>query len=310
MLLARADRHALAEADAVEWLMRRFGVPHTADWPGGALSLLGDAGTPGDACWMRADPVYLRVNRDQVILADHRVFGISQVEAEAFCSALNRHFSTDGFVFYPLRPERWYLRVPALPAITTTPLATALGRHIDPHLPQGTDALAWHRIFNEVQMLLHGLRTNEEREARGELPVNTIWLWGAGSLPTQLERPFSAVLARDALARGLALAAGCAALDPQTNLRRWLSEPSRGTLLVYEDGLDAALAYGNDTAWNDALEKLEEDVFAPLLDALKSGRIEKLQIASFSADHGTRFEATRTTLWRFWRSARPLSSFG
>ena len=309
ILLARGDRQTVPETDAVDWLMHRFGVPPGADWPAGALSLLGDAGQPGDACWLRVDPVHLRVSRDQLILADHRLFSISQIEAANLSDALNRHFSGEGFVFYPLRPERWYLRVPALPAITTTPLAAAMGRHIDPLLPKGPDALAWHRIFNELQMLLHTLPVNEEREARGELPVNSVWLWGAGTLPTGLERPYSALIAGDPLARGLALAAGCAALEPSTDVRRWLGDQSRGDLLVYEHALDAARAYASDAAWSTALERLERDILAPLLDALKSGQINGLRIVTFTASGGVRFEATRASLWRLWRGARPLSSF-
>ena len=35
-------------------------------------------------------------------------------------------------------------------------------------LPTGVDALAWHRVINEIQMLCHGESFNLAREGRGE----------------------------------------------------------------------------------------------------------------------------------------------
>ncbi len=309
LLLARGDRSTPDETGADRWLMRRFGVDTSADLPAGALSLLGDGGEPGDACWLRADPVHLSVHRDQLILGGHRVFEISQGDAEVFTDALNRHFSSDGLVFYPLRPARWYLRVPAAPAIVTTPLAEAIGRHIDPLLPRGPDALAWHRLGNEIQMLLHDVPLNEEREARGGLAINSVWLWGAGPAPTRLEHPYAVVIADDPVACGLARAAGCAVGAPDRGIRSLLAERAHGDVLWYDASLDLARAYGDDAGLAAALAELEESVFAPLLEDLKSGKVARTRILTFAAGKGIAFDITRASLWRFWRSAPALSRY-
>jgi hypothetical protein len=308
-LLARGERRLLDTACPLSWLMQRFAVPAVGDWAAGALSLLGDGGRPGDACWMRADPVHLRVNRDQLILADHHHLHLSQAEAEIFTDALNRHFSAEGLVFYPLRPERWYLRIPTLPAITTTPLSAAVGRPVDPRLPKGPEALAWHRLFNELQMLLHGIAANEEREARGELPVNSLWLWGAGALPALPASSHCTVVASDPVALGLARAAGCTAAHPDTGIGAWLSDPSRGDLLVFDERLETAAIDERDAAWADALSELERDIFAPLLAALKGGRLDRIRTSTFTAGSGFCFETSRAALRRFWRAAQPLSAY-
>ena len=309
LLLARGDRSTLDETAADRWLMRRFGVNTSGELPAGALSLLGDDGQPGDACWLRADPVHLRVNGDQLILGGPGVFAISQGDAETFTDALNRHFAEDGFVFYPLRPERWYLRAPAPPAILTTPLGEAVGRHIDPLLPRGPDALAWHRLGNEIQMLLHGVPLNAERESGGVLAVNSVWLWGAGPLPAVPEHPYALVIANDPVACGLARAAACAAKAPDRDIRSLLSDRAPGDVLWYDPSLDLARAYGHDVGLAAALERLEQTVFAPLLEDLKGGKIERIRIVTFSDTGGVCFETTRASLWRFWRSAVALSQF-
>ena len=309
LLLARSDRSTLDETSSDRWLMRRFGVNTSGELPAGALSLLGDGGQPGDACWLRADPVHLRVNRDQLILADHRVFAISQGDAETFTDALNRHFAEDGFVFYPLRPERWYLRAPAPPAILTTPLGEAVGRHIDPLLPRGAEALAWHRLFNEIQMLLHGVPLNADRESSGVLPVNSLWLWGVGPLPNAVERPYALVVTDDPVARGLAGVAGCDMAPLDRGLRRVLADQPQGDVLLYDATLDLLRAYSDEAGVAGTLEHLEPSVFTPLLAELKRGAVDRVRIVTFTETGGVCFEATRASLWRFWRSAMALSHY-
>ncbi|HSD59770.1 MAG TPA: hypothetical protein VLC55_02840, partial [Burkholderiales bacterium] len=139
-----------------DWLFARFGCTRSGDWPVAPVTLLADGGDPGREFWLRADPVYLRADGARLVLADSAAFRISSDEAGALVQALNRHFRDDGLEFQSLRPDRWYLRLPAAPAMTTRTLQEAAGRGVDSCLPAGPDALRWHRLLNEVQMALHG----------------------------------------------------------------------------------------------------------------------------------------------------------
>jgi len=308
-LLARSDRCEVEATTSHKWLTQRFGLPVARELPAGALSLLADGGQPRDGCWLRADPVHLRVHRDQLVLADHCVFGISQREAETFADALNRHFVHDGLIFYALRPERWYLRVPVRPEILTTPLADAVGRPIDSLLPRGAEALAWHGLFNEIQMLLHDVPLNAEREARGALPVNSLWLWGVGPLPAAIERPYELVVTDDPVARGLARVAGCETAPLGGDIWQPLACSRQGDVLLFEPVLDLMRAYADEASLSETLAQLEGGVFAPLLEELNSGRLQRLRIFTFVGASGVGFEATRLSLWRFWRNAEPLFDY-
>src|SRR5207249_2013553 len=198
---------ALISAEA--WLFERFGVPKQRNWPVAPYTLLADGGAPERHYWMRADPVHLRVSRDSLGMAD--TFEVSRAESEALVETLNRHFGQTMLV-YPLRPARWYLRLEKAPDMQTTPAAAARGAAIDDKLPSGPDAMRFHALMNEAQMLLHEHPVNAEREARGEPALNSIWFWGGGVIDATKARPFSTVIADDPLARGLALAAGIPAL--------------------------------------------------------------------------------------------------
>ncbi|MEP6605711.1 MAG: phosphoglycerate mutase, partial [Nitrosospira sp.] len=62
------------ESTAIEaWLCRAFGVEQQHDWPVAPITLQMDGKGSLKAkedYWIRADPVHLRIERDQVILAD------------------------------------------------------------------------------------------------------------------------------------------------------------------------------------------------------------------------------------------------
>jgi hypothetical protein len=86
-------------------------------------------------------------------------------------------------VFIAPRPDRWFVRAAAVPALVTHSLAAAINQPLRELLPSGPDAGKWRRWQDEMQMLLHEHPVNAAREQRGELPVNSIWLWGGGTRP-------------------------------------------------------------------------------------------------------------------------------
>src|SRR2546423_1142313 len=205
-LIARGRRRRAAQVSREAWLFGRFGVPRQRDWPVAPYTLLADGGAPGPHYWMRADPVHLQVGRDSLGLADSAAFEVSRAESDALVDALNRHFGQT-MLFQPLRPARWYVRLEKAPDVQTTPAAAARGVAIDEKLPSWPDAMRFHALMNEAQMLLHEHPVNAEREARGVPSLNSIWFCGAGVIAAAKARPFSAANALEPLARAPAQAA-------------------------------------------------------------------------------------------------------
>lgn len=314
-LLSRGKRQDSRDEGAEAWLCRSFGVPKQQDWPVAPLTLEWDGGKAGDGYWLRADPVHLKVERSEVILADSGTFSISRQEADAFAEALNRNLHEQGLLLYPLTPERWYLRLEKAPRIATRPLPSSAGRNISNLLPEGGEGAAWRRLLNEIQMLLHTHPLNEEREARGELQVNSVWLWGGGTFPEVVGKPFDAVFANDILALGLAARSGafhaalsgeaenCPSFDPSG------LDTARGSVLLVLDTLRGAVQYGDVYGWREGLTNLDRLWLAPLFAALKAGRLSGLTLHA-AGDHATRsFTLSRLSPWKLWRGVKPFSSF-
>jgi hypothetical protein len=300
--MARGRRRRIASVSPEAWLFGRFGVERQRDWPVAPYTLLADGGAPERHFWMRADPVHLRVGRDSLVLVDGAAFEVSRAESEALVETLNRHFGPTLLV-YPMRPTRWYVRLDKAPDMHTTPAAAARGVAIDEMLPSGPDAVRFHALMNEAQMLLHEHPVNAGREARGEPALNSIWFWGGGVMAAAKDRPFSTVAGDDPLARGLALAAGIPVRASPKDADSILAAlGDEGLALVV---LDAA----REAQLGERRAALERDWFGPLLAALRSGRIGMLTLQLCGADSLLEVETVRSDLRYFWRRRKPLSAY-
>jgi hypothetical protein len=312
LLLARA-RAAQAQKQAPErWLLEAFsGDDSGEDAPlaAGALSVLAEGGEPGEDLWLRADPVHLRLGREAPTLIPSDAFEVSREEAEALCEALNVHFE-GAPTFYPLAPERWCARLTEeVLAATASPLQLA-GEEMDQHLSAEPAARRWHALLTEIQMVLHQHPVNAERERRGAPALNSLWLWGAGRAPREAAGPWRSVSADEPLALGLARLAGMSRRTLPASAEEWLARaPDDGRHLVVLDALRAAHALDEPEAYAARLRALEARWFAPLLEALRAGRVGMLTLHVPDATDARSFEIVRGDLRRIWRRPRALERY-
>ena len=315
-LLARSALSRRPPQSLEATLTDAFGLPEGA--PYGALRRLGEgseggtaSGLAADTCWLCADPVHLRFQQNQLILADSGSFGIELDEAQAIAGELNRHFAGVGS-FHVAAADRWYLQLAATSGPETLdvpPLSAVAGRRVEQQLPSTPQTAGLRRLLNEAQMVLHGHPVNAARESAGHLPINSLWLWGAGALPQRLESRFDGVWSGNPLALGLGRAAGvpthAVARDAATLLAN--GAPDSHHLVVLEDLL-GPVQYQDDDAYRTALLALEERWFAPLRQALTSGKISPLRLEASTAYGALRWESRRSDQWKLWRRTQPLDS--
>ncbi|MDO8261945.1 MAG: hypothetical protein Q7T21_01835 [Gallionella sp.] len=277
-----------------------FGVPCKPDVPIAPISALFDG--LGEGCWLRADPTHLRLQRDQLVLLPN--VEVSADEVGQLCYALNEHFAGQGMEFFAPHPQRWYVRLDRLPDIETVPLSQAAGRNVHNLLPKGAEALRWHRLFNEIQMLLFAHPVNEAREARGELPINSLWFWGGGcGVNSTLQKTYDCVSSDEVLAGMFASAAG---IPFSSWPKQWHDEDVGRQLLVWS-GLRRALQQGDLGAWRAALQDFETGYAQPLWQALRAGKILQLQVDILGGDRARRLLLNRADAWAFWRRSKPLA---
>lgn len=289
-LMARSAVSRRPCAEPAQWMCEAFGVARQQDWPAAPLALLADGGDPGAGYWLCATPVHMQVRRDQMLMMPPRMLVVAPEESAALVAALAGHFAAEGYEVHAPTATGWYLRCPAPPDLRTTSPDLAAGRPVDPLLPAGRDRLVFHRLMNEAQMLLHEHPVNDAREARGLPAINSLWLWGGGTLPQVATSPWPRVDSTRPLDRGLARLSGVP--EGATGAR---AEPAG--LHVTADGL--------------ALADLERDGAAPLLEALARGELDRVDIATVAAGEARQWRVRRADLRRFWRrEATPAALLG
>ncbi len=307
MLLARG-RASSAESVSVEaWLQERFGVEDETI-AAGALTLVASGGDPAAHCWARVDPVHLRLMRDRLIMVPSAAFTLSREEADALADALNGHFG-DRLSLKVVDPGRWCARLERQLAFDAGSPLHAAGRDVDLALRIGGEAgKRWATLLNEIQMLLHAHPVNQAREERGEAMVNSLWLWGAGTAPKVAASPWQSVSADDPVALGLARLAGARSRRLAPSAPAWLEGGEEGRHLVLLDALRAPLALGERARYRERIEALEQGWFAPLLAALRAGRVGMLTL-HVPDSLGVSFETIRGDLRRFWRRPKALEKY-
>ena len=303
-LLSRAQSSQLPAGELEDCLCDIFGVADRAVAP---VTLQADGVGQGTSYCLRADPVHLRLQRDQLILQAAGTLAIE--EARQLCASLNTHFSAAGLNFFAPHPQRWYLQLDKPPDMNTHHLAQVIGKDVQGYLPYGLDALHWHGVFNEIQMLLFEHEVNVAREMRGELPINSVWFWGGGHETAKLAQPFKKIYGNCELAEAFARGAGIvyAPLHGFPTQYHPVNEP--GDELVVFETLRLALQNGDVYAWREGLQQFEHGVAAPLLRALRSGQIEQLTLDIPDAVASRQWVLTRTASWKFWLRKKPLANF-
>ncbi len=275
------------------------------DLPVAALTAKIDKLAPGRGNWLRADPVYLRPDLGRLIVRDNRDLNLRADEAGELATELNRELCDLELELRPASPDRWYLQLKSRPRLYSVSPASAHGRDADVCLVRGEDAGYWHQIQNQIQMLLHQSPVNVAREARGQVPVNSLWFWGAGAMPDPPARVWAQVCSDDMLIEALARHSGSPVEACPDTPGPWLAELPREECLVVIQSAAQALQIHDRYQWQCALEALEADWLNPLATALTTGERDMLTV---DGGGGRQFVLTARNSRKWWQRDKTLQN--
>lgn len=161
------------------------------------------AGLDGRLGWALLTPLHLAVGSDQISAHNPADLQLDAAASQALFAALNELWPTaEGWHALWLSPTEWLVAHASLAGLRSASLDRVIARSVDTWMPE---ARRLRTLQNEAQMLLHHHPLNDAREARGLLPVNSVWISGCGSdpghaLPTEVlidERLRAPLLAGD-----------------------------------------------------------------------------------------------------------------
>jgi hypothetical protein len=285
--------HAVSEfahgAAHLDWIARRFfGAPLQAALPTApyAFAALTDAAPAGqsDVQYWHADPVHWSIARDHALLLPLDAAPLAQDEEDQlFAAAADVCNAHDCMLVRG--GSHWFLRPREAWSVAAQPLDAVAYEPIEPRRYGGAHARRWSRLQNEIQMVWHEHRVNEDRGARGLPAANSLWLHGGGTWRALPPAPFVRIRCTSPALRGIALAAGVKG-DAHAS-------PGDGDLTVWDDAF-IALRRGDWRDWRAAIEAIDRRIESlprdATLEIVLAGKSLVREATSGGADR-----------WRIWR---------
>lgn len=231
-----------------------------------------------DKAWAWITPCHWAMGHLHATLSDPAQLALQEDESRKLLALMQPYFETDGITLHYLTPGRWLAEGELFRGLPTASIDRVLARNVDAWLPDTKSAAPLRRLQNEMQMLLYTHPSNDEREARRQLPVNSFWISGTGDLPAEFG---------DALTPALSLQER----EPvQTPL-----DPTRSKQVSAPRNLADAVFKEDWAAYAQGWAALEAGDLAALLARQQRGESVRLTLCGESS--AQTFETHRTGLW-------------
>jgi len=242
--------------------------------PWAARQAAGDGVEVGDAAWGLLTPAHWHLAADHVSLVDPAELALDEAGSRALLQVVRELFESIGWRIAWGAPLRWYAAHDTLRDLPCAAIDRVIGRNVDIWMSPDPRLSLVRRLQSEAQMLLYHEPVNDERSARGALPVNSFWLSGCGA--HQREAGVAGLTVDDRL-RDAALAEDWAAwaeawraLDdgPLADLLRRAGRGEPATLTLCGERHAQRFESAPQALWARLARGLRTPPVAPLLEAL------------------------------------------
>ena len=276
---------ARSVGDWRRWLAGEHGAAALRD-ASPASALAAHLGALPGGAWI-ATPVSLEARLDHVRLRDRGLLRLPVEQRQLIRDAFARSFGPE-LALHDAGDRGFLLEGGPVSAAATKDPARYLDSDIGAALPAAGVAGELRRLGAEIEMWLHSLPLNEQREKTGHRRVTTLWLWGGGSSHVDLSgwRGRDRVHGADPWLRALAGEHGLQ------------DAPSSFDELPHGDPV-VELAPMSGTP-EETLGALENNWFAPLRAAIAAGKLTSLTLVA----NDKVFTVSARAGWQFWRPRR------
>lgn len=275
------------------WLARALGLGAAGGVDVAVAAMRGFGLEPDGGHWYIVSPGHIQIARTHLTMADTRQVPLADEDSRALFATAAELCESIGHALRYGDAQTWFLRADDWTGFETATPDTVVNMDLTDFMPKGQPALAYRRLQNEVQMAWHAHPVNAARETRRLPIVNAFWMWGAGRTAPALMQPLASVAVPGWLG-----ALGDQRLDTLDRLPDLLSTDH--TLVV---GPLAEAAQAADWGvWLQVIQQLEDTLFAPLLAAVKAGRVGKLTLVLSSREGLLETTTSALAQRKFWRS--------
>ncbi|WP_229207631.1 MULTISPECIES: hypothetical protein [unclassified Duganella] len=281
------------------WLAHALGLASAPDQPDTgaplATAVMRGCGLQAEAAeghWFMLQPAHVQISRTHMLLSDLRGLQLTEADsrglyeiARPFCEEVGKPLLHGAAGLWFLRADDWAGLRTASPDATSTQSMSDL-------LPEGQGARDFRKLQNEIQMLWHEHPINAARQARGLQPINSCWLWGGAG-------PAAPTTAGHVAISGGTEWMDALAADVQPTLERLLGRPAPGAVMLAD--LVAPAQVGDWADWLARMQRIEQEWLAPLLAALKAGRVARVKLVLSHRNGWITADSTALAQRKFWR---------
>jgi hypothetical protein len=262
--------------------------------------------------FLYAEPVVMKADRDSVVLLESlrpnvSINSLSIEESQSLITEINLHFKDEPWQLNLTSQGEWYLKLNSYSAISTTNIASVLCNHAQAHLPKGDDVQYWRKIINEIEMLLFSSKVNQARIDSGKPTVISLWLWGGGVIPNVVSSDEGYVICGESeFLKTIAefISTPFISLHNKVISELFLSQDFSHIVIV-DAALETYWQRRDLYAWLETLKELEISLFKPLLQNLRQGNIDSVNLYPNSDN---KFNMTTRNVKRWWQPVKTLPS--
>jgi len=221
--------------------------------------------------WASLVLVHLHATLDHIILLDPKILIFTAEEEELLRSSVQEVLDT--FLSNPVitTGTSWLFCTNEFSNLQTSSVELTNGRNIDVWMPKDTSktgvARKWRQMQNEIQMIWHNHPVNLARYDRGELPINSVWLQGVGSL-SQIHPHSLIKFSKELHGNSLTLA----------NVAQFLNKPFHRLNAQAISELEAGSHFIDGR--NHVSNELWESIWQACLKLLHQGQISHIQLTT------------------------------
>ena len=167
-----------------------------------ALRFWGQTGERSDSWMAAADPIHLETRLHSLRVRSLRPDELPKADLRPLFDHLQETLATDSAYAFARIGHHGYSRGET--QLDTAPMSSVVlhGLPPDEFVPDRDDAVTYHQLLGEVQMVLHEHNVNQQRAASGLPEINSLWFWGGGLAPAAKTHHLPLLIADDPLFTG------------------------------------------------------------------------------------------------------------
>jgi hypothetical protein len=246
-----------------------------------------------DGHWFMLQPAHIQLSRTHLLLSDLRSLHLTEAESRPLYELARPYFEELGKTLLYAAPDLWFVRADDWAGLQTASPDAATTQNLSDWMPEGERARDYRKLQNETQMLWHEHPVNQARQARGLQPVNAYWMWGGAPAGAAKTAPV-------AIGGGPAWMEALAAPSQRAPAAAQLiAQPGGGVAMLAE--LIPSAQTGDWSDWLMRMQRIEQEWCAPLLAALKDGRIGRVSLVLSHRNGWTTVSSSKLAQRKFWR---------